>query len=541
MVLVKLKNLATDKFRWLALVVLALSLAIVVIDNSVLNVAVPYIIRDLKTNLSSMEWVISGYALIIATLLITVGRLGDMFGRRKIFIIGLCFFAVGSFIASIAPSIGILFFGEAFIEAIGASMMLTSSLSLIVTEFRGKERAIAFGVWGAVAGAAGALGPLLGGYFTTYYSWRWSLRINVVVAIIAVLGSVFIKEAKGEQDRKGFDFPGMFLSGAGLFSLVFGLIEGQKYGWFHVNNVFKIGSWQWPLTQISVIPFAFLAAAILVASFLLWEYRLEKTKRVPLMRPSIFKNISFSIGLATVIIIALGQFGIFFIMPIYLQNVLGYSAFQTGLLFLVSAGTIFVIGPITGFAASKFTPKWIVTAGMFILAAGVLILRSDISVGANVWTLAPGLLVFGIGMAMASAQLTNIVLSSVPHQLSGEASAINAMARQVGTSVGIAIIGMVLVGAITTGVQNNVRNDVRLPAPIKTKVIDTAGSANFQAGEGSQIAQNVPAEIANAIKFDINDAIVSASKDAVGVAVIFIVLGGIVSIFIKKLKSPDQK
>ncbi len=529
----KLKDLATDKFRWLALVVLALSLAIVVIDNSVLNVAVPYIIRDLKTNLSSMEWVISGYALIIATLLITVGRLGDIYGRRKIFMVGLVFFAIGSFIASIAPNVGILFFGEAFVEAIGASMMLTSSLSLIVTEFRGRERAIAFGVWGSVAGAAAALGPLLGGYFTSYYSWRWSLRINVVVAIVAILGCVFVKEAKGEQE-KHFDFPGMFLSGAGLFSLVFALIEGKKYGWFGVNEIFKIDSWQWPFTRVSVIPFAFLAAAVLLAGFFLWEYRLEKAGRAPLMRPSIFKNISFSVGLATVVIIGLGQFGIFFVMPIYLQNVLGLDAFHTGLLFLIAAATMFVVGPVTGFIASRISPKWIVTSGMFILAAGALLLRSELSSTATGWTLAPGLFVFGVGMAMASAQLTNIVLSSVPQKLSGEASAINATARQVGTSVGIAIIGMVLAGAITTGVQNNVKNDSKLPLPVKNKVIESAGSTSFEGGQFSQEEQKAPVEIVDAIKSDVENAIVDASKEAIAIATAFIVLGGFISVFTKK-------
>lgn len=193
----KLPNLATDKNRWYALVFLALSLAIVIIDNNVLTVAIPYIMRDLYTTFDGIQWVISGYALIIATILITVGKMGDLIGRKKLFLLGTGLFAIGSFIASVASNIFVLFIGEAFIEAIGAAMMLTSSLALIVTEFQGNERAIAFGIWGAVAGASASLGPLLGGFLTTYYSWRWSLRINVVIALIAILGSVFIKEAKG--------------------------------------------------------------------------------------------------------------------------------------------------------------------------------------------------------------------------------------------------------------------------------------------------------------------------------------------------------
>src|ERR1041385_8544486 len=238
----KFMNLATEKNRWWALVVLALGLTIVIIDNTVLNVAIPYILRDLHTTLDGIQWVISGYALIIATLLITIGRVSDMFGRKKIFVLGTVMFAIGSFIASISKSVGVLFLGEAFIEAIGAAMMLTNSLSLIATEFRGKERGIAFGIWGAVAGASASIGPLLGGYFTTYHSWRWSLRINVVVALVAILGSVFIQESKGEGEER-FDWQGMILSILGLFSLVFGVIEGARYGWWHpTSNIFSIGS-----------------------------------------------------------------------------------------------------------------------------------------------------------------------------------------------------------------------------------------------------------------------------------------------------------
>src|SRR3990167_4144556 len=164
-----LSRFATEKYRWHALVFIALGLAIVIIDNTVLNVAIPYIIRDLKTSLEAIQWVISGYALIIATLLITMGRLGDLYGRKRIFLIGTVLFAIGSYLASISQTAVTLFIGEALIEAIGASMMMTSSLALLVTEFKGKERALAFGIWGSVAGASAALGPLLGGYLTAYY------------------------------------------------------------------------------------------------------------------------------------------------------------------------------------------------------------------------------------------------------------------------------------------------------------------------------------------------------------------------------------
>jgi EmrB/QacA subfamily drug resistance transporter len=534
----KLADLSGKKFRWLALVVLAASLAIIIIDNSVLNVAIPYILRDLNTSLDSMQWVVSGYALIIATLLITMGRLGDLFGRKKIFIIGLVLFATGSFIASIATNIRILFLGEALIEAIGAAMMMTSSLSLISTEFQGRERAIAFGVWGSVAGAAASLGPLLGGYFTTYYSWRWSLRINVVVAIIAIIGSVFVKEAKSEE-KKRFDWPGTFLSGTGLFSLVFGLIEGQKYGWLKPNEAFGLFGWSWPSTNFSIIPVAFILAIILLGLFLLWQNKLEKADRQPLIRLSMFKNIGFSIGLITIGIVSLGQFGIFFIAPIYLQNVLGRDAFHTGLLFLISSITAFIIGPITGFIASKFHPKWIVVSGMFILALATFLLRHAISTTATGWTLAPALIILGFGIGMASAQLTNIILSSIPNKLAGEASALNATVRQIGTSIGIAVIGMVLASGITSNVKINVQADTKIPNQIKNPIIQMTNSTSVENGQAKNIQVATP-QITSQIKTDINNAIVDASKKSLLAAFFFVLAGALAALFLRPTHHEDH-
>ncbi len=334
---------ATAKYRWHALVFIAVGLAIVIIDNTVLNVAIPYILRDLNTTLDAMQWIISGYALIIATLLIFMGRLGDVVGRKRVFLAGTVLFAIGSFIASIAKSAGILFIGEALIEAIGAAAMLTSSLALLASEFQGRERALAFGIWGSVAGASATIGPLLGGYFTTYHSWRWSLRINVVVALIAILGSIFIQESKGEEGKR-FDWLGTILSGLGFFALVFGVIEGRNYGWWHINKTFSIGSWNWPLHDLSVIPLAFAAAALLLIWFVFYEINLEKNGGEPVVRMSLLRSRGFSWGLIAVAIMSLGQFGVFFVMPIYLQNVLGLTALKTGLVFLSSSLMFMVVG-----------------------------------------------------------------------------------------------------------------------------------------------------------------------------------------------------
>lgn len=526
----KFLNLATEKNRWLALVFLALGLAIVIIDNSVLNVAVPYILRDLHTTFDGVQWVISGYALIIATLLITAGRLGDVWGRKKVFLLGTVFFAIGSFIASISPNIVILFLGEALIEAIGASMMLTSSLSLLVTEFQGKERALAFGLWGSVAGASGTIGPLLGGYLTTYYSWRWSLRINVVVAIVAILGSVFIQEAKGNEHGR-FDFLGMIFSGIGLFFLIFGFIEGQKYGWWTPNQQFVLGSFTWPFHVTSPIPFAFSLAALFLALFVLVEYVLEQKGESPLFRLSLFGSRGFTIGLTTLTIVSLGQFGIFFIMPIFLQTVLRLNAFQTGLVFLWSSLSILIFGPASGFISSRIGPKWLITVGMFALAAGTFLLRQTISTTSTGFSLGPPLVLFGVGIGMASAQLTNTILSAVPTAVSGEASAANSTIRQVGTSIGIAIIGVIFSSTLSSSLTTHIRQDAQIPVMAKTPIINDVKNISPESGQ-TVSPRKVSPVIDRAMTNDVNDALVSASQGALTYATIFTTAGALFSLLI---------
>lgn len=528
---------ATDKNRWIALVFLALSLAIVIIDNTVLNIAIPYILRDLNTSLDGLQWVISGYALIIATLLITVGRLGDMFGRKKIFLIGIVLFAIGSFIASISTNVAMLFVGEAFIEAIGASMMMTSSLSLLATEFQGKERSIAFGVWGSVAGVSAAFGPLLGGYLTTYYSWRWSLRINVAVAIIAILGSIFVKEAKGKA--RNFDFLGTIFSGVGLFSLIFGFIEGRKFGWFAPNEIFSIGNFHWPFSNISIVPFSFVLAVIFLTLFGLNEYFYEKKGRDPLLKLSIFKNKGFSIGLLTLTIFAFGQIGTFFILPIYLQNVLNLTAFQTGIVFLPSTLIALVIGPFSGIIASKVGPKWIVTFGMAMITLGTFFLRESIAINIGGWSLVPAFIFYGVGIGMASSQVTNIIISSVPITFAGEASAVNATVRQIGASIGIAIIGVIFASSITYNLSKNINSDTLIPSPVKEKIVSGLSSSAIETGKKGNFQG--PKNIQESIKNDVNDAIVESSKEAFQYALLAVLLGTLFSFLIPQIKHSVEK
>ena len=232
-----------DARRWITLAIVLLSTMIVVLDNTVLNVALPTILRDFHTTLPSLEWVITGYALTFATFLIIGGRLGDIYGTRRVFIVGAAMFGAGSLLASLATGVPTLVLGEALIEGLGASLMLPAALAVLSTTFQGRERATAFAAWGAVAGSAAGLGPLLGGFLTTNFSWRWSFRINVIIAPLAIIGALlFIARSPRRDEHEPIDGVGAALIAAGMFLLVFGLSEGGTYGWFRPIAPLRIGA-----------------------------------------------------------------------------------------------------------------------------------------------------------------------------------------------------------------------------------------------------------------------------------------------------------
>jgi len=225
--------------KWTTLIVLSLALAIIIIDTTLLNVSLSSIIRDLHTDIQSIQWVISAYSLTLAALTITGGRLGDLFGRKRMFVLGAIIFAIGSFIASISQNVPQMIIGESIIEGIGAALMMPATSSLLIATFQGRERAIAFGIWGGIAAAAAALGPILGGYLATYYSWRWGFRINVVVALILFIGSFIIKDSRDLEEKPTIDWTGVLLSALGLVLFVFGIIESSQYGFWHATAPFN--------------------------------------------------------------------------------------------------------------------------------------------------------------------------------------------------------------------------------------------------------------------------------------------------------------
>lgn len=508
-----------DPKRWLTLGVLLIALLVVVVDNTVLTVAIPTLIRDLHTTLPSIQWVITGYSLTFATLLVIGGRLGDLYGPRRMFIIGASLFGVGSLIASLSHSVPQLLAGEAIVEGIGAAMMMPATLAIISITFRGHERATAFAAWGAVAGAAVAFGPIMGGYLTTYHSWRWAFRINVIVTPIAVLGAVLLMSRDEATDgRERLDIPGAVLIAVGMFSLVFGISQAPSYGWFHpLSDATSL----WPSTRpVSIVPLVFLLAAVTLVAFVVVERRKELRNASPLFEFGELRHRSFRYGLVTSLVLAMGQLGMLFVLPVFLQDGKRLSAVTNGLWLVPMGIAILVAAQVSGRLTRVVGTTSLVRFGLVLDAGGLVLMGLLLRPGVTYLQLLPALLLFGTGVGVASAQLTNVILFDVAPEKAGVASGANSTVRQVGSALGVAVIGSIL----ATQTRHHATSSIRaldLPPALKERALDQV----HRGGVGSAAA---PPALQRAVE----SAVAAASRPSLLLAAGIVVVGAALSFLI---------
>ncbi len=508
------------KVRWLGLAVLSVGVAMIIVDATIVNVAIPSIIDDLGIELVDAEWINTIYSLVFAALLITLGRLGDLYGRKRLFHIGLVVFVAASMLAGQAPTGGLLIAARS-LQGVGAAMILPSTLSIVNASFQGRERAIAFGIWGSVIGGMAALGPLLGGWLTTSYSWRWAFYINVPVGALALIGSMkWVSDSRDEQAKRGFDPLGIVTISVGLSSLVFGLIEGARYGWFEATRPFTIGGWTWSVGSISVVPFAFALAAICIPLFLLVESRRAVREKPVLFNLALFGIKSFRYGNLTAATLALGELGMIFVLPLFLTAVLGYTAFRTGLLLLALAGGAFLGGPAAAALSQRFGPRRVVTTGMLIEAIAIgsiaLLINPEMT-GAR---LIPALFIYGIGVGLATAQLTSVILVDVPPRDSGQASGMQSTFRQIGSAFGIALVGTVLATSLGTLSADRLVSVPGLPPQA------IAGIAEAMKASAGQIINQVSEQPDSEPVVEVlRGVFVDSAKRAALTAMVFVLLG----------------
>jgi EmrB/QacA subfamily drug resistance transporter len=535
------KSESVSRKQWLTLFVLCLAILIAVVDITVVNVTIPAIRAEFNVELNQVEWMIATYALVFAAFIITWGKLGDQFGRRLTFIAGLATFVVGSLIVGVAPSLGVIIVGR-FIQGMGAAMMSPATLSLISSTFSGSMRGVAFGLWGATAGAAGAVGPLLGGYFTTYVSWRWAFLINLPIGIIAIFGALWvIEESRDTAHAHRVDFAGMLLAAIGFAAVVFGLIEGQVYGWWTPKANFTLGSWVWPSTSLAISPVMFLIGLISLTAFVLYELRLERRGDEPLFAFSLLRFLGFRYGLLTALIISLGEFGVLFVLPVYLQIARGLSAFETSLVVLPFAISMFLVAPMAGMLAARFGAKWVVTGGMICEATSLFWLSRILAVDVPYLTFVPMLLLYGVGTGLATAQLANITLSDIPREQVGAGSGANNTVRQVGSAVGVAILGAILAAQIAAVGKAELAANVVVPPnakPAIAQVLDNGLSGDAPQTADPRVA-NSP--VGHAVQQILDDSITEGTRSAAVAAAIFVVLGALSSLLIPQPRAETRQ
>jgi len=523
---------APDPRRWVTLAVVVVAALIVVLDNSVLTVAIPTILRDFHTTLPAVEWVITGYALTFASLLIIGGRLGDVYGHRRIFVIGAALFGSGSLLAALSWNIPSLILGEALIEGIGASFMLPATLSILSTTFHGRERATAFGAWGATVGVGVALGPVLGGVLTTNYTWRWAFGINVIVAPLAILGALtFIRRDHPSEQRISIDVPGACLVAAGLFLFVFALSEGARYGWFRpLEPVTVAGAEVWPRHRsVSLIPLVMAFAVVLLVVFYRVERWKERHDRSPLFEFGQLRHRGFRYGLVTTSVLAMGQMGIFFVLPLFLQDAKHLSA-QTNGFWMLPFGVFIIVGSQVGGYLTRYVGvARVVQLGLVLEVFGLVFVAFVVDPGMTFVDLVVPYGLFGFGIGFASSQLTNVILSDIPEEKAGVASGTNSTVRQVGGALGVAVIGSMFASLTVSRTIAAVR-DVRLPASLRA-----AAEQGIRAqGAGFPVPKGTAAPDASALMHALATGITDATRPALLVAAGFVTFGAVLSLLLPK-------
>lgn len=408
-----------DRRKWLTLGVMCIALFMVMLDNTVVNVALPSIQRDLGSSIAGLEWIVNGYTLSFAVLLATGGRMGDIFGRRRMFIFGVVVFTLSSFTAGFAPDQSALVISR-IAQGVGAAFMMPGTLSIITDAFPAEERGKAIGTWAGVSALALAVGPVLGGYLTEDVSWRMIFYINLPVGLLAVVAAVFyVRESRDTSVGREVDYPGVAVMTVGLTAIVLALIEGNTWGWTSP-------------AVLGLIALSLVALPVFVM--------VENRSKAPIVEFPLFRSRNFIGAVTVAFIISFAMLGVFFFLALYMQNILGYSALEAGVRFLPTTLVIMVVAPIAGRLADRLGPRWPIVAGMSLLTAS-LWWFSTIDIGTTFSDLLPAFLLLGVGIAMTMSPMSMAAMNAVVTNKAGLASGLLSMFRMIGGTFGVALLG----------------------------------------------------------------------------------------------------
>jgi len=507
------RHLITDENRkWWTLGAMCFALFMIMLDNTVVNVALPSIQNDLGASISGLEWTVNGYTLSFAVLLATGGRLGDIFGRRRMFLTGVIIFALSSATAGLAPDETSLVVSR-IVQGVGAALMMPGTLSIITDAFPAHERGKAMGTWAGVSALALAIGPVLGGFLTENVSWRAIFYINIPVAVGAVAATLFaVRESRDTSVGRDVDYPGVGVLTVGLTALVLALVEGNSWGW---------GSAQ----VLGLIALAVLA----LPAFVFVENRVK----APMVQFDLLADRNFLGAIVVAMIISFAMLGVFFFLALYMQDILGYSPLEAGVRFLPSTLMIVLVAPIAGRLADRFGPRWLIGGGLLLVAAS-LFSFSGIAVDSSYLDLLPGFMLLGIGIAMTMSPMTSAAMNAVPVQKAGIASGVLSMFRMVGGSLGIAVTGAIFQGLVSSRLDTLLSGS-GIDAVQRSGIADSLGSGSVSGAlQGLDPAQAKQATAAG------SEAFVYALGSAMTVAAIVALAGAAVGVLAIRAKSKGE-
>ncbi len=517
------------RFKWTVLIALCSGQFVMVLDSTVMNVSIQKVIEDLDTKVQTMQLAIATYTLTTAALMLIGGKLGDIYGRRLAFRIGLVTFGAGALTTALAPSMGILILGWSILEAMGAALMIPAIISLLASNYEGRDRIVAYGAIGGIAGAAGAAGPIIGGWVATVGSWRDVFAGEAVIMVFLLAVSTVIRDAPLGRARPRLDVVGGLLSASGLALAVLGIVQSSTWGWIHPKEAPTIGGTAVEPFGFSVVPFLIVAGLILVGGFALWERRVAAAGRDTLVDLSMLRLAQLRAGLGTMSVMFLCLGGIFFLMPLYLQIVLGKDPLETGIDLLPMSLAVFFVAMGASRLSSRLAPRLLIQLGLLFVAAGAALLIVTIDPSFDSLPFSGSVLVIGIGLGLIASQVTNVNLASAGPEKTSETGALQGTAQNLGSALGTAVIGSLLLSLLTTTFDHRVENNTALPyGPRHTVSEKTSSGLEFIPAEeaaGALHQKGVPAPIVAQLEANYSESQVDALKIGIGGVAVIALLG----------------
>jgi EmrB/QacA subfamily drug resistance transporter len=518
---------------WAVLLVVSLGFFMTLLDLTIVNIAIPNLITKLHASLDDVLWVINAYALVLAVLVITAGRLGDLIGPRVMFSSGVAVFTAASAACGLAPSPGWLI-GFRAVQGLGAAMLMPQTLTIITNTFPPERRGAAFGVWGAVAGVATVAGPTLGGLLVTAFDWRWIFFVNLPIGVFVLLITPVIIPDLRLGRRHRIDIPGVLLASAGLLAICYGLVEGQKYNWGKITGFISI-------------PLIIGLGVVLLIAFLLVQKLTQD--REPLVPFAVFRDRNYSVVNWVSGVLAIGMMGIFLPLTIYFQSVLGFSALKAGLVMAPASVVSMFVAPVAGKTTDKIGGKYILMSGLILFGAGMgwLALAAQPNSGWLVF-LAP-LIVAGLGMGCIFAPMVTVAMRNIDPRMAGAASGVLNTVRQVGLVIGTATVGALLQNRLVSSIANQATiRSAALPPRLRHPFVagmDSSAKNGIQVGAGQSggsthlgrgLPQQIVAEIARIAHDVFTFAFVTAMRQTMILPVVLLAVGALSCLAIREGK-----